>query len=96
MGIIIIKTITTAMIRMPSEVPAMEAGVEVGTMTRVAGMGVRVVPVNAEDGTLKAALIIASTIPRLRSRIMRKAFGGIFMVVSDFLRSPRVYHGSHG
>ena len=70
----------------------METGVGVGTMTSVAGMGVRVLPINADDGTLKAALIIASTIPRLRSMIMRKAFWGIFMGVSDFLNAPRVYH----
>ena len=66
----------------------METGVGVGTMTIVAGMGVRVLPINADDGTLKAALIIANAIPRLSSRIKRKAFGGIFMGVSDFLNAP--------
>ena len=83
-----INTITTATTRMPSEEPGMETGVGVGTITSVAGMGVRVMPGNAEAGTLKAALIIASAIPRLSSRIKRKAFGGIFMVVSDFLNAP--------
>ena len=83
-----INTITTATTRMPSEEPGMETGVGVGTITSVAGMGVRVMPGNAEAGTLKAALIIASAIPRLSSRIKRKAFGGIFMGVSDFLNAP--------
>ena len=78
-----INTITTTMTRMPSEEPGMETGVGVGTMTIVAGigvrvsrasvvrMGVRVARGNAEAGALKAALIIASAIPRLRIRIMR-------------------------
>ena len=78
----------------------MSTGVGVGTMTIVAGigvrvsrasvvrMGVRVARGNAEAGALKAALIIASAIPRLSSRIKRKAFGGIFMGVSDFLNAP--------